>query len=79
MSYKIFFVLSVLAAIVSLFLVSEATAGVWLVGVACLLGIFSRLAQAEQHHNQIHGDKPEVGDDSGEPKKDPNDFLSTYT
>lgn len=50
MNYKILVVLAVLAAIVSLFLVSEATAGVLAIGIACFLGILARIAQAEAHH-----------------------------
>lgn len=27
--------------------------GIYLTSVACLLGIFARLAQAEEHHNEV--------------------------
>ena len=33
-------------------LLAQATTGVGLIGLACLLAIFARLAQASSHHNE---------------------------
>jgi len=41
--------LSLLLAFVSFALTSQATAGVWMIGVACYLGILARLVQADTH------------------------------
>lgn len=49
MNYRILVALAVLAALVSVLLVSEATAGVWMIGVAVLFAAFARISQAEQH------------------------------
>lgn len=48
-------VLSVIAAVFGLLSLSEATMGVGVLALACLLGIFARIAQAHQHHQETHG------------------------
>lgn len=47
-------VIAVLAALLGLILVSQATAGVAIIAFACLLAIFARIAQAESHHREAH-------------------------
>jgi hypothetical protein len=44
---------AVLLGLVGISSLSEATLGVGLIGAACLLGIISRILQAEAHHKQI--------------------------
>lgn len=57
MNYRILIVLSVIAAIVSIFIVSQATSGVWMIGIAVLLAAYARIAQAEAHHNGMPEEK----------------------
>lgn len=45
--------LSVLAGVVGFMLLTEATLGAGIIGVACLLGVLARLAQADQHHKTL--------------------------
>lgn len=41
-----------IVAMLGLLLMSQATAGVGVIGVACLLAILARLAQAQHHHQE---------------------------
>lgn len=73
MNYKILVILAGLAAIISVFLVSEATAGVLAIGFACLMGILARIAQAEQHHREGRGTPTKANTTSN-----PDDVLRQY-
>jgi hypothetical protein len=46
----LFAVLAVLVAGIGVLFLTQATMGVGLVGLACLLAIFARIAQATDHH-----------------------------
>jgi hypothetical protein len=45
--------LSILGLVVGLLFLSEATTGVGILAIAAVLGIYARLAQAEQHHRTL--------------------------
>ena len=49
----ILIILSLIAAAVGVFTLSEATFGVGILAVACLLAIYARLAQASIHNKEI--------------------------
>lgn len=46
-------VLSVLAGLVGLAYMTQATTGVGIICGACLLAIFARIAQASDHHREL--------------------------
>lgn len=50
---SIFFVLSILAAVIGFFFFSEATMGVGIVAIGGCLGIWARLLQADRQHKQM--------------------------
>ena len=50
---RVLIVLSVVVALIGVFSLSEATVGVGLVALACLLGIFARIAQASNYHSKL--------------------------
>jgi hypothetical protein len=45
-------IVSIMVGIVGLLFTSQATAGPTIVSFACLLAIYARCAQAEQHHKE---------------------------
>lgn len=45
-------IIALVAALAGLLLASQATAGVAVVGVGCIMAIFARMAQASVHHEQ---------------------------
>jgi len=49
----ILFIISIVIGIAGLIFLSEATTGVGLIGLACLFGIFARIAQAASNNNKI--------------------------
>lgn len=46
-------VISVLVALVGAFNLSEATKGVGIIAIACLLAIYARIAQAYTNHSEV--------------------------
>ena len=53
-------VVSILAGLVGLLALSNATMGVGIMAGACLLAILARIAQAHEHHRELHPAKPFV-------------------
>ena len=53
-------VLSLFVAFFGLLTLSNATLGVGVMAGACLLAILARIAQAHQHHRELHPAKPFV-------------------
>ena len=62
MNYKILLAISAILAIVSIFLVSQATTGVWAIGVAILFSAYARIAQADLYQNGQKSGKMTVKD-----------------
>jgi hypothetical protein len=52
-AYVLLLVASVLAGAAGFFYLSEATLGIGIIGIAALLGIWSRIIQAVDHNNQV--------------------------
>lgn len=46
-------ILAILAGVVGVFSLSQATMGVGIIALGCLLGILARLAQAEAHQRAL--------------------------
>lgn len=63
--YGILFVLSVLAAGYGTLMLTEATQGVGFIGLAAVLGIYARLAQADMNHEKLKAQLRALAD-SGE-------------
>lgn len=54
--------LAIVAGLVGLFFLSEATMGVGIMGLACLFGILARIAQADKHHKELKNMRAENSD-----------------
>lgn len=56
---NILLALAMLAAAVGFFMLSEATMGVGIIGLALFLGVLARIVQAQRHHDEIgRADQP---------------------
>lgn len=53
MAEGILFIFGTLLALIGLFMLSTATAGVGLLTAGCFLAIFARIAQASHHHKEL--------------------------
>lgn len=49
----ILLLISMLVGITGFLFLSEATMGVGIIGVAALLGVYARIAQADAHHKKV--------------------------
>lgn len=54
---SILILLAIVCAAAGLLFASQATFGVALVGIACLLAILARIAQADRQHKEVHGNE----------------------
>jgi hypothetical protein len=69
--------LAVIGAVIGFFSLSQATMGVGILAIACLLAILARIAQADAHQNETKkllqalnpGEQPKQALDSGEQPK----------
>ena len=51
--HSLIVLVSILAAVAGFFFLSEATMGVGIIGLAGVLGIWARMAQANKHHSEL--------------------------
>ncbi len=60
--HSVLVLIAILMAGIGFLFLSDATTGVGIIGLAALMGIFARLAQANKHHNELMEKMEELAD-----------------